>query len=95
MSDTKPADEIRIGRIKATIWLNPTEDGRGRYNVVFAAIYRDSDDQWHTTHSFGLNDLLLLAKLVDLAHTRVYNLRQDDAAQAGAAQADAAAATEE
>ncbi len=22
MSDTKPADEIRIGRVKATIWMN-------------------------------------------------------------------------
>ena len=95
MSDTNPADEIRIGRLKATIWLNPTEDGRGRYNVVFAAVYRDADGEWHTTHSFGLNDLLLLAKVADLAHTRVITLRQDDAAQAAAGQAGGAAATEE
>ena len=27
MTDTKPADEIRFGRVKATIWMNTTEDG--------------------------------------------------------------------
>ena len=25
MTDTKPADEIRFGRVKATIWMNTTE----------------------------------------------------------------------
>ena len=82
MPDTQPADEIRIGRVKATIWLNPTEDG-DRYSVVFSCLYRDGE-QWKTTHGFGRNDLLLLAKVADLAHTRVCALRQDDAAQAAA-----------
>ena len=81
MTDTKPADEIRIGRVKATIWMNTTEDGQSRYSVVFSRIYREGE-QWKSTHSFGRNDLLLLAKLADLAHTRVSALRQDDAAAA-------------
>ena len=34
----KPVDEVRIGRIKATIWRNETEDGTPRYNVVFARL---------------------------------------------------------
>ena len=77
MSDTKPADEIRIGRVKATIWMNTAENGEPRYNVVFSRLYRDGE-QWKTTHSFGRNDLLLLAKVADIAHTRVSALRQDD-----------------
>ena len=84
MSETKPADEIRIGRVKATIWMNATEDGQVRYSVVFSRLYREGE-QWKSTHSFGRNDLLLLAKVADIAHTRVWALRQDDGAEAGAA----------
>ena len=40
----KPVDEVRIGRVKATIWRNQTEDGKPRrYNVVFARLYKDGD----------------------------------------------------
>ena len=84
MKDTKPADEIRFGRIKATIWMNTTEDGQARYSVVFSRLYREGE-AWKTTHSFGRNDLLLLAKVADIAHTRVWALRQDDRAEATAA----------
>ena len=84
MTDTKPADEIRFGRVKATIWMNTTEDGQARYSAVFSRVYRDGD-QWKTTHSFSRNDLLLLAKVADIAHTRIWALRQDEAAEAGAA----------
>ena len=31
-----PVDDVRIGRVKATIWRNETEDGKPHYNVVFA-----------------------------------------------------------
>ena len=81
MTDMKPADEIRFGRVKATIWMNATEDGRARYSVVFSRLYREGE-QWKSTHSFGRNDLLLLAKVADLAHTRIWALRQDEGAEA-------------
>ena len=42
MANTKPADEIRIGRIKATIWANGTEN-EPRYNVTFSRLYKDGD----------------------------------------------------
>ena len=84
MTDTKPADEIRFGRVKATIWMNTTEDGHARYSVVFSRIYREGG-QWKSTHSFGRNDLLLVAKAADLAHTRIWALRQDAGAEAQAA----------
>ena len=83
MTDTKPADAIRFGRVKATIWMNATEDGQARYSVVFSRLYREGE-QWKTTHRFGRNDLLLLAKVADLAHTRVCAFRQDEGAEAEA-----------
>ena len=69
----KPVDDVRIGRVKATIWRNETEDGKPRFNTVFARLYKDGDT-WQSTSSFGRNDLLLLAKVANLAHTRVCKL---------------------
>ena len=56
MANQKPVDEIRIGRVKATVWRNGTED-QPRYNVTFSRLYKEAD-QWKSTHSFGRNDLL-------------------------------------
>ena len=72
----KPVDDVRIGRVKATIWRNETEDGKPRYNVVFARLYKDGDT-WRSTPSFGRNDLLLLAKVANLTHTRICELSQE------------------
>jgi hypothetical protein len=64
---TKPSSEIRIGAIKAAIWQNETKAGT-RYNVTFSRIYEDGDT-WKSTESFSRDDLLLLAKVADLAHS--------------------------
>ena len=82
MANRKPVDEIRIGRVKATIWRNGTEDAP-RYNVTFSRLYKDEADQWKNTQSFGRNDLLTLAKVADLAHTRIYSLPQEQTDEAG------------
>ena len=66
----KPAHEIRLGRIKATIWENQTENG-SRYNVTVSRLYKDGDE-WKQTASFGRDDLPLVAKVVDLVHTWCY-----------------------
>lgn len=66
----KPAHEIRLGRIKATIWENETDNGT-RHNVTVSRIYKDGDE-WKQTGSFGRDDLPLVAKVVDLAHSWIY-----------------------
>ena len=71
-----PVDDVRIGRVKATIWCNETEDGKARFNVVFARLYKDGDT-WQSSQSFGRNDLLVLAKVADLVHTRVLQLPEE------------------
>ena len=81
MANHKPIDEVRIGRVKATIWKNGTEDAP-RYNVTFSRLYKDGD-QWKSTPSFGRNDLLTLAKVADLAHARIYSLPQEQPDEAG------------
>lgn len=63
----QPVHEVRLGGIKAAIWQNETQTGV-RYNVTFERLYKDGD-QWKSTESFGRDDLLLLGKVADLAHS--------------------------
>lgn len=63
----KPVAEIRIGMIRAAIWARPYEEGVS-HNVTFNRIYR-SGDEWRRTESFGRDDLLILAKVADQAHS--------------------------
>ena len=68
-NNSKPVAELRIGAVKAAIWKNEA-DGLIRHNVTFSRIYR-VEGQWKTTQSFGFNNLLVLAKLADQAHTLI------------------------
>jgi hypothetical protein len=65
-----PAKTLRLGRVKAVIWENEA-DQRTLYNVTFARTYMDEDKKFHDADSFGRDDLLLLAKLADQAHTYI------------------------
>lgn len=70
MTKTKPVQEIRLGSIKATIWENSVGDGT-RYNVNISRLYKDGEE-WKSTESFGREDLLLVAKVADRAHTWIF-----------------------
>lgn len=74
----KPIHEVRLGMIKAAVWKNETETGT-RYNVTFSRLYRE-EDQWRSTDSFGRDDLLLLAKVADQAHSWICSGQAQEAA---------------
>ena len=57
----KPAHEIRVNGVRATIWKNDTEKGP-RFNTTFERTYRDGEE-WKSSDSFGRDDLLLLGFL--------------------------------
>ena len=67
-SSNGPVKTLRIGRIKAAIWQNGADD-RTFYNVTFARTYMGDDKQLRDADSFGRDDLLVLSKLADQAHT--------------------------
>jgi len=81
MNDNKPIDQIRIGNLQAAIWLNQSEEGRPFFNTTISRRYRDQEGNWHTNTSFNHRDLLGLAKLADMAHSRVIQLQQEGGAQ--------------
>ncbi len=65
---TQPVQVVRLRNIRAAIWANDTEFGM-RHNVTVSRLYKDDDGQWRSSDSFGREDLLLLAKVLDIAHT--------------------------
>ena len=77
---TKPVYEVRLGSIKAAVWRKETEVG-ARYNVTFARLYKDGD-QWKSTESFGCDDLLVLGKVADQAHSWICMQGQEEIATA-------------
>ena len=66
----QPVHVIRFGLIKASIWHIQTRSG-DRHNVTVMRLYRDGDI-WRESAHFGRDDLPVLAKVVDLAHTWIY-----------------------
>ena len=72
----KPIHEIKLGAIKAAIWQNESTNGI-RYNVTISRLYKDGDS-WKSTDSFGRDDLLLLAKVADNAHSWIFAQSQEE-----------------
>ncbi len=79
----KPADTLRDGAIKATIWRNESEKD-GKTNVFFTAdisrTYTDADGKYQDSHSFSGIDLLKVARLSGKAYDRLAKLRKAEAA---------------
>jgi hypothetical protein len=67
----KPVHEIRLGRIKAAVWENQSQNNGAMYNVTLSRLYRDGN-QWKDSTSFGRDDLPLVEKVADLAHRWIF-----------------------
>lgn len=66
----QPVHEVRFGLIKALVWQNQTKVGE-RFNVTLARIYKNGD-RWVESQHFGRDDLPLVAKAADHAHTWIF-----------------------
>ncbi len=75
---SQPAHKIRDGVLQVTIWRNRGEKGTW-YSGVPARGYKQGDDAWKETDSLGFDDLLAMAKLLDLAHTWIMHQQHADA----------------
>ena len=69
-SPNLPVKTFRLGRIKAAVWEN--EGDQKFYSVTFARTYMDEANKYHDSDSFGRDDLPLVAKLADQAHTFIF-----------------------
>src|SRR6516225_2101209 len=73
----RPAAKLRYGWVRVTIWGQNSDKGSW-YSVVPSRGYQDSTG-WHSSSSFGRDDLLVLAKLCDQAHSWIHDQMVRDA----------------
>ena len=66
----RPVHEIKLGRIRAAVWENATTNGP-RHNVTVSRLYKDGE-HWKDSASFGREDLPLVIKVLDQAHTWIF-----------------------
>jgi hypothetical protein len=57
-----------MGRVRAAIWKKATANG-ALYNATFERLYLKEEGGWKSSSSFGVTELLELAKAADLAHS--------------------------
>jgi len=55
-TNNKPANTLRCGNIKATIWQKVSERSPF-FSTTFSRPFKDQSGGWHNGTSFGLNDL--------------------------------------
>ena len=60
---TQPVHTVRMRNVRAAIWENARPDGTVWYSSTFSRSYRSAGGKWHSTDSFGGNDLLTLAEV--------------------------------
>ena len=74
----QPLQRVTIFPVEAAIWRNRTKDGKAYYAVTFDRMYRDPTGQWKRTSRFTAEDLLVLAKIADIAHSQITEFRTAD-----------------
>ena len=73
-SGDRPAQELRLGRIKATIWANHSDKGTW-FNVRVTRLYKDGEE-WKESDSFSRDDLPLVKEVVHQAWLWIYQQQQ-------------------
>ena len=75
----RPVHEVRLGKVKAAIWRNETDLG-ARYSVTISRIYK-TESGWESSGSFGRDELPLVGKVADMAHSWIYQQNDKNDAQ--------------
>lgn len=72
-----PVYEIRMGLIKASIWENDTKQGTN-YVVTVIRLFKYGSE-WKESTRFYRDDLLVVAKVLDQAHSWIFRKQQNEA----------------
>ena len=81
-----PEKTLRLGLVSASVWVNVVKGENGNReirNVNLQRRYKDGDD-WKDSTSFGRDDLPLVAKVTDLAHSWIFGVTPEQLASAAA-----------
>ena len=68
MGKKQPAHEIKLGKIRVTIWTNDTEDQDLRFTADVTRLYK-TGNRWKETTTLKRHDLPIAMKAIDMAYT--------------------------
>jgi hypothetical protein len=68
----KPVHEIKLVRIRASIWTNRGQRQDVWYSVSITRRYRNGET-WKDTTSFGRDDLPLVVKAAEMAYAWIWS----------------------
>ena len=71
----RPIHEIKLGRIRASIWLNGNSGEKSWHSVSVTRAYKDGD-QWNETTSFNRDDLPIVSKAAEMAYHWIWQTRK-------------------
>ena len=71
MATQKPAHNIRLGRIEASIWANRTENNEFWFNVTVKRRF-NINGEWKDATTFGRDDLPIVSKVLDMAYSWIW-----------------------
>ena len=72
-NENRPAHEIRLGAIRATIWLNWSNTGRPQLRLTPSRAYKDGDGAWNDSRSYPDYDVPTLISVLQLAQNWMMN----------------------
>ena len=74
-ANNKPVVQVTLHPVSGAIWRNTNAKGEAFFTATFDKAYKDETGAWKSTNSFSPDQVLLLAKVADLVHTEMSNLR--------------------
>jgi hypothetical protein len=70
-----PVKKINVGSVQASVWQRHQAEGKIFYTASFQLSYKDGEE-WKTSSSYGLNDLINLVKVAMLVHSAILELKR-------------------
>ena len=67
-----PTREIKLGRIRAAIWMNQSQDTDVWFNVTVSRLFK-KDGKWHDSESFRRDDLPIVVLALGMAYVWIWN----------------------
>lgn len=74
----RPVHEVRLGRVRASVWRNTNSKQETWFSVVLTRGYKDNEGAWKNSHSLGLDDLLVAGEVLRQAALWIYAERQGE-----------------
>ena len=68
MGKKQPAHEIKLGKVRATIWANESEDHDLWFNATISRVYKNGEG-WRETNTLRRDDLPIAMKAIDMAYS--------------------------